>query len=164
MPSGQIELPFPSGSRPTFCAEPHERVLVSVMAPEEPQPFVPPPAFAAKIDAPQTARAGERLRYIVELTNTTAVGQRFAECPAYVHNIAGPFELGSGDRPGFIVPVRRQILNCGGIGEIAAGATLSFEMIYDIPRDALAGTYVLEFHLDGPAYSGHFKVMLRLAR
>src|SRR5206468_293540 len=79
MPRSEIALPFPSGSRPTFCAEPQEQVFVSVMAPEEPQPFVPPPAFSAKIDAPPTARAGERLRYIVELTNATAVGQRFAE-------------------------------------------------------------------------------------
>jgi hypothetical protein len=164
MPAWQIVLPFPSSSRPTFCAEPRERVFVSVMAPEGPQPFVPPPAFSAKIDAPQTARAGERLRYVVELTNVTRVGQHFAECPAYTHNIAGPFELGSDDRPGFTLLVRRQILNCGGIGEIAPGATLLFEMMYDIPREALAGTYVLVFRLDGPEYSGGVKVMLRLAR
>jgi hypothetical protein len=134
------------------------------VAPEEPQPFVPPPAFSAKIDAPQTARAGQRLRYLVELTNATAIGQRFAECPAYVHNIAGPFELGSGDRPGFIALERRQILSCGGIGEIAPGASLSFEMLYEIPSDALAGTYGLVFRLDGPAYSTGVKVTFAMSR
>lgn len=164
MPSWRIELPFPSGSRPTFCADPRERVFVSVNAPDPLQPPPPPPAFSARIDAPQTARAGERLRYIVELTNATDVDQRFAECPAYVHNIAGPHELGSGDRPGFIAPERRHLLNCGGIGAIAPGATLSFEMIYDIPRDAFAGTYVLAFRLDGPAYSTGVKTLFAMSR
>jgi hypothetical protein len=164
MSSWQIELPFPFGSRPTFCAEPRERVFVSVTAPDPPGLSLPSPAFSTKIESPQAARAGERLRYIVELTNATPVAQRFTECPAYRHNIAGPFELGSGDQPGFIALERRLVLNCDGIGEIPPETRLFFEIIYEIPRDALAGTYVLAFRLDGPAYSIGVKTLFAMSR
>jgi hypothetical protein len=148
----------------SLCLDPAERVFIQVTAPESLLPPLPEPVFDTKIVAPLKATAGEHMRYVVQLTNRTTVSQRFGECPAYVQNIAGPQELGSSDRPGFRFVERRQILNCAGTGEIAPGATLAFEMYFDIPEDVLPGTYVLPWRLDGPVYSIGYKVSLGIER
>jgi hypothetical protein len=157
-----LELSF-DGQYFGFCMDPLECCSVSTSWPE-PIVFHPAPVFDAKIVAPQSAHIGQHLRYLIQLTNSTAVIQRFGECPAYVQNIAGPQELGSSDRPGFRYVERRHILNCAGLGEIAPGATVTFEMYFDIPDDVLPGTYVLPWRLDGPVYSIGYKVSLEIER
>jgi hypothetical protein len=156
-----IALPFAAGEL-SLCVDPPESVFVHTTAPEPPAPPRPEPIFEARIIAPSSARPGERLRYLVELTNRTTATQRFGECPAYVQNIAGPQELGSSDKTGFRYVERRQILNCAGLGDIAPGATMTFEMYFEIPTDALPGSYVLPWRLDGPLYSTGYKVGLEV--
>lgn len=162
--SGWLRLPFETAPI-TLCTDPIERVFLRVDAPEPPAAYRPEPIFDARIiGGPGGVRAGDRIRYLVQLTNRTATTQRSVECPAYIQNIAGPQELGSSDRPGFRYVERRQILNCAGVGDITPGATLTFEMYFDVPADVLPGAYVLVWRLDGPVYSSGTKVIFGVER
>ena len=147
---------------PTFCIDPEEEIFVRSVAPEVQVSPRPEPIFEARILAPAEARAGEHMRYLVELTNRTDKVQSFADCPAYVQNIAGPQELGSGDAPGFRYVEHRQTLNCASVSIVAPARTVAFEMYFDIPIGILPGTYVLPWRLDGPIYSIGDKVVFRV--
>ena len=120
------------------------------------------PIFDATILAPPEVSRGEHMRYLVELRNRSLLPFRFTDCPAFVHNIAGPQGLGGGDAAGFRFIEHRQILNCAGVGAIAPGEQITFEMYFDIPTDVLAGTYVLPWRLDGPIYSTGYKVSFEI--
>ena len=151
-----------AGAPPTLCIDPAESVFVEAIAQLTTASVYPEPISDATILAPPEVSRGEHMRYLVELRNRSLLPFRFTDCPAFVHNIAGPQGLGGGDAAGFRFIEHRQILNCAGVGAIAPGEQITFEMYFDIPTDVLAGTYVLPWRLDGPIYSTGYKVSFEI--
>lgn len=102
---------------------------------------VSPRYWSATIDMPPTAVAGKALKYKVTLQNVYYRALEFPSgCPEYVEILAGPDSWTTGKE--FF------LLNCGGIGPIAPGASVTFAMVIQIPPTAPAGDYSVMWELD----------------
>jgi hypothetical protein len=60
------------------------------------------------------------LRYRVTIRNTSARAYRFRRCPLYYEQLGAAHEI--------------HVLNCRGIGPVAAGGTVTFAMELRLPR------------------------------
>ncbi|AKJ28025.1 hypothetical protein [Caldimonas brevitalea] len=100
-------------------------------------------ALSVKLEAPATVARGQKLRYVVTLTNESASPLPLSPCPGYQQSLY--VEDRSVDS--------RHRLNCAGAGgQIAPHSSVSFEMQATVPAD-LAGEHVkLSWVLrDGPS-------------
>jgi hypothetical protein len=102
---------------------------------------VSPRYWNATIDVPPTAAVGRALQYTVTLRNVYYRALEFrAGCPEYIEVLAGSDSWTTGKE--FF------LLNCGGIGAIAPGASVTFAMVIQIPPTAPAGNYSVIWELD----------------
>ena len=102
-----------------------------------PQPPARPSytGLSATIKAPSSVKPGDRLRYEVTITNNRSTDVAFDPCPAYTENLAGTG----------IKAVGTYLLNCGAAPSIAAGSSVTFEMVLDIPQWTQAGNAYLHW-------------------
>jgi hypothetical protein len=116
-----------------------------VRDPFKPTGVVWPPApdttyVAASIDAPATVKPGTTLEYLLTLHNSDQRDYVLAPCPDYGEAI----ENG---------PVAYYQLNCGPVGTLKAGQSVTFQMKFDIPADTAPGDKTLLWSLiDGRVY------------
>ncbi len=97
-------------------------------------PHDPLSDLAASLELPQTAKAGEPLVYVVDLTNPTNEPVSFDRwCPSYLE-----------------APTKESYtLNCATVSSIAAGQTVRYEMRLQVPDDA-AVTLTVRWEMTGP--------------
>ncbi|MFN2521370.1 MAG: hypothetical protein ABR525_10035 [Candidatus Limnocylindria bacterium] len=115
-----------------------------------PAPTPQPAVLRARIEAPDRARAGETLAYRVTLTNVSAETFSLDPCPFYVEWLGGRPTATASPPPGYdfaAKPWHGEItyagvakesysLNCGPVGSIGAGSSVTFEMRLRVPSDA----------------------------
>jgi hypothetical protein len=109
------------------------------------QPSPPPPLPAISMQVPGSGRVGVALPYLVTLTNDHPQALNLISlCPTYEEElIAG--DLAKGGLP--LGGKHIYALNCGPVGSIAAGASVTFQMVFLVPSDAAPGQYTLFFGL-----------------
>lgn len=107
------------------------------------QPFTPPPPpeprmerfpLRATTHVPKRARAGETLRFIVELENTSSRPFRFPYCPVQEFGVIGAVRVVSS-------------LDCHRAGEVAPGDRASFELQARLLPEAPSGRAELYWHM-----------------
>ncbi len=104
--------------------------------------MLPLPAVVLK-NVPSKVRAGDVLVYEVTLTNDGQVPMDLvANCPSYGEELFPAGSTGSSP-PRAIKPLHQ--LNCAPAGTIRPGASLTFEMRVQVPRDAAPGSYRVFF-------------------
>jgi hypothetical protein len=95
--------------------------------------------LVAHIAAPRTVLPGTALHYTVTLTNTSSAPYLLSPCPGYTEFL--------GQKLGY----SRFLLNCGPVGPIAPGASVTFAMVLQVPAQTPAGQQPLEWVSDaGP--------------
>jgi hypothetical protein len=104
---------------------------------QPPQPdVVPPPlhygTLLALVDAPATAHAGDRVDYVVSLTNPGPTAMPLQPCPVY--------------RESLYKTTVTYLLNCPA-GNLSPGATLRFAMRITVPSYTPAGHYHLAWSI-----------------
>lgn len=98
-----------------------------------------PYPFSYRVDAPASVRVGDNLRYTVTITNVGQSPVAFSDpCPSY-HEDLYPISAEVGPLPG----KHLYLLNCQPVRRIAAGASVTFAMILDVPSMAIPGKYTL---------------------
>jgi hypothetical protein len=116
----------------------------------EVQPFRPPPPpetrrerfpLRATTHVPSRARAGETLRFLVELENTSSKPFRFPYCPVQEFGVMGAGRMVSS-------------LNCHAAGEIDPGDRATFELRAPLLAEARAGRAELYWHMDDGTFLG----------
>jgi hypothetical protein len=109
-------------------------------APTTPAPSADPLAsLQVALDAPATVAAGDTLVYVARVSNPTGEAISLDRCPSYVQRASGVADLKEDYE-----------LNCGPVGQIAAHATVRFEMRLAVPADALSGELDLTWSLAMP--------------
>ncbi|MGH7760487.1 MAG: DUF4232 domain-containing protein [Candidatus Dormibacteraceae bacterium] len=102
----------------------------------------PPPLPSASLTVPSSAHAGRAFRYLVTLTNHTAVSiDLVANCPNYFEALITPAHVVSFTGKQFYR------LNCAPAGTLAPGRSATFEIKLDVPADVQHGPYSLAFTL-----------------
>ena len=115
--------------------------VVPIEAAEAPQPSSQPQGdLVGHIEVPSVVVAGETLRYYVTLRNIGDQPAPLDPCPAYVEL------LGTNNA---VVAEPHFLLNCAAASAIEPGASLTFEMVLQIPGDAPAGPAILFWVSDG---------------
>jgi hypothetical protein len=113
-------------------------------------PFVPPPPpetrrerfpLAATTHVPEQARAGETMRLLVELQNTSSKPFRFPYCPVQEFGVMGGGRFVSS-------------LNCHPTGEIAPGGSATFELRAPMRPDAPPGRAEVYWHMEDGTFTG----------
>lgn len=100
-------------------------------APETTLPPDPVHSLAIQLDVPHSVAAGATLHYTVRLRNSGVQAVAFpAECPVYGEWV-----------PGFAKDFF--VLNCGPVGAIQPGQSVSFAMELTVPRTTTPGGYTL---------------------
>jgi hypothetical protein len=115
-PAETATPPCPS-EKPSTSSKP-----LLLVGPAQPHPLPTPEAtypLSVTIHAPATATAGKELDYTVTLTNTSKTSYRFPACPAYNEAVAAPGTKAAA----------RYVLNCSSAGDVAPGASVTFEMV-----------------------------------
>jgi hypothetical protein len=107
---------------------------VPALQPPSSEPPMSP--LVAHMDAPPTARAGQLLQYTVTLTNPTAETYILDPCPAYTEYVS------SGAQGPWVATIRDYYLNCDVVREIAAHASVTYEMQLQLPADQPVTTQV----------------------
>lgn len=113
-------------------------------------PFESPPAYVEPAPAPPmpkvtvrlggSAVAGKPFQYFVILTNDTMQSiDLAARCPSYEE------EMLDGGLP--VGGKHFYMLNCAPAGNLAPGATATFQMLFSVPGDVAPGKYTLLFSL-----------------
>ena len=110
----------------------------------------PPASLAARIDLPAVAIAGQKLRYVLTLTNLTTEIVTLDPCPSYLEWLGGhplPTPSPPQDWPSSKpwAPIRlygglakeAHLLNCDGVSAIEPRASIAFEMRIALPADAI---------------------------
>ncbi len=113
--------------------------------PYVPGPLPTTPALPAiAMAVPGSVRAGQDLTYLVTLTNGSQPDDLVALCPNYDEELIGDKAQGS-----VLVGGTKHIyaLNCAPVGTIAPGASVTFQMVFKVPADAVPGKYTLLFGL-----------------
>ena len=115
-----------------------------------------PRRIEAHIDAPTVAAAGMALHYLVTLTNVSDSPYSLRDCPSYIEWLGGRELQATPNAVNVKVPERRiyagfakerYMLNCA-LEAIAPHASVAFEIVLEVPRDAL-GPDTLRFELVG---------------
>ena len=108
------------------------------------QPSAPPPLPAISMQVPSAGRVGVALPYLVTLSNDhPQTIDLIALCPTYEEELFADLQKGSPPLGGKHI----YALNCGPAGSIAAGASITFQMVFLVPVDAAPGKYTLFFGL-----------------
>jgi len=111
---------------------------IQVEAP--PEPPVPAPAIVA----PTRVKAGEQLKYTVNLTNPTKLAIDLRQhCPNYEEELFADIVHGSPPLGG----KHFYALNCKPAGVLEPGKSMSFAMVLQVPADAAPGIYTLIFDI-----------------
>ena len=109
------------------------------------QPSPPPQLPAIGMEVPSSVRPGNALPYLVTLTADRNQSFDFVRtCPTYEEELFADVTKGSPPLGG----KHLFALNCGLAGTLAAGATVTFQMVFlNVPADAAPGKYTLVFML-----------------
>ena len=91
---------------------------------------------------------GSTLRYRVTMRNTSRRPYRFVQCPVYVEELGTAKALLAGRD----IAKEIHFLNCGSVGAIAPGASVTFAMEIRVPL-TLKAADLLEWQLAPRAYS-----------
>jgi hypothetical protein len=97
---------------------------------QPPDPVYPTPPLAGatfKLELPASVKAGDQLRYVVDIANPTAADIALDPCPSYLQR--GPGDPGK-------TPLE---LNCDVVHDVAAGQTVRFEMELSVPVSTPSG-------------------------
>jgi hypothetical protein len=148
-----IRLELPNHGGPFTLSTAHATLLPVVIAPchgsiavgafqaaapsadTTPAPY----PFSYRVDVPASVRAGDNLSYTVTITNIGQTPAAFSDpCPTY-HEDLYPIDAQAGPLPG----KHLYFLNCQPIRRIAAGASVTFAMILEVPAMAIPGKYTL---------------------
>ena len=92
-------------------------------------PVYPTPPLAGAtitVDVPSTVNAGEQLRYVVDIANTTAADMVLDPCPSYLQGFGGAGKT----------PLR---LNCDAVHDVPAGQIVRFAMELSVPASTPTG-------------------------
>jgi hypothetical protein len=164
--------PQPVGGR---CDAPGQHLLVSSspIGPTEPlsYPTTPSPLpLSFALEAPAVAFAGETMRYVVRVRNTSAHTFAWTGCPIYIESLGGR-EVTPTDVPGHAPKPPDKVsagfwkelhlLNCDAAGVLPPGADAAFEMGIDVPRDAY-GPDTLTWQMAGPFETGRATTPIEL--
>ncbi len=87
-------------------------------------------ALQVAIEAPSSMSVGTTYQYIVTLTNPTTTGINLLPCPSYTEGLTGT----SG-----ILNSATYVLNCQSVGQLAPGASATFQMMYLVPATLSTG-------------------------
>src|SRR2546425_708897 len=108
------------------------------------QPGPPPPLPAISMQVPAGGHIGQALPYLVTLTSDRNQPSDFTPlCPNYEEELFADIVHGSPPLGG----KHLYALNCGEAGAIQPGASITFQMVFLVPRDAAPGKYSLTFGL-----------------
>jgi hypothetical protein len=109
-------------------------------------PSIPPDNLSARLELTGSAIPGQPFHYVVVLTNATASAVTLTPCPTYQERLNTRTDA----------VVEEHVLNCAGVGAIAPGQNVRFEMVIDIPASLPASSdSALVWFLD-PNYSQGF--------
>jgi hypothetical protein len=141
--SRQLTIAFPFVASPTAACGPQGIATAATVARG---PFTPtgvqwpplPKYISLSIDASVSAsvRRGSMLMYAVTLTNTGRLDYALDPCPHYTEIVGAKAAVASFQ------------LNCSAAGDIAPGASVTFQMELDIPATAPLGPTTLDWALD----------------
>ena len=96
------------------------------------------------MQVPSSGHIGQGLPYLVTLTNEGTQPTDFTSlCPNYEEELFADIVHGSPPLGG----KHLYALNCGEAGPIQPGASVTFQMVFLVPRGAPPGTYTLTFGL-----------------
>ncbi len=108
------------------------------------QPGPPPPLPAISMQVPAGGHIGQALPYLVTLTSDRNQPSDFTSlCPNYEEELFADIVHGSPPLGG----KHLYALNCGEAGAIQPGASITFQMVFLVPRNAAPGKYTLTFGL-----------------
>ena len=139
---GVMSMPIPPGPGAYLCEGLGVGAFEGPYVPVQPSP--PPPLPAISMSVPSTGRVGVALPYLVTLTNDHPQPlDLIALCPTYEEELFADIAKGSPPLGGKHI----YALNCGPVGSIPAGASVTFQMVFLVPADAAPGTYTLVFML-----------------
>lgn len=121
-----------------------------------PPPEPPRPALVALIEEGRDLAGSVRdgVRFVIALRNHGPTPVRLDPCPAYSQELFAPPAMRD-------VLVRRYLLDCAAVPEIAPGATARFGMVLELPPDLAPGSYALIWRLGEPSWSGD-KAIVRI--
>jgi Protein of unknown function (DUF4232) len=103
-----------------------------------------PPAPDASIAAPSKVKAGDQLRFVVTLSNSTKLPIDLrTHCPNYEEELFFNIQAGSPPLGG----KHFYRLNCEAAGILMPGKPMAFAMILQVPADATRGIYTLVFNI-----------------
>jgi hypothetical protein len=140
---GIVEIPIPLEPAAYACAGLGVGVFEAPYVPIQPGP--PPPLPAISMQVPAGGHIGQGLPYLVTLTNDGSQPTDFASlCPNYEEELFADIVHGS---PPPLGGKHVYALNCGEAGPIQPGASVTFQMVFLVPRDAPPGMYTLTFGL-----------------
>ena len=148
-----VDLTLPSGPRsmrvpllseglaagPSRCDDPSQgrRLLVGpIQAPPADQVLTPIPQWHVVMDAPARFVAGKTVAFTVTLTNISSAAIVFDTCPAY----------DEGFTPDQLVAYQ---LNCGPVGTVPPGASVTFAMRFFVPSTTPLGSEKFRWALRG---------------
>jgi hypothetical protein len=126
-------------SGPSRCDDPslgHQLLLGPIQAPSAEQFPVQAPQWQATMQLPDQIIAGKTVDFTVTLTNISGAPFVFDTCPAY----------DEGFTPDAVVAYQ---LNCGPVGAIQAGASVTFAMRFTVPPGTPAGPQKFRWALRG---------------
>jgi hypothetical protein len=139
---GIVEIPIPLEPAAYACAGLGVGVFEGPYVAIQPGP--PPPLPAISMQVPSGGRIGQALPYLVTLTDDKNEPTDFTSlCPNYEEELFADIQHGSPPLGGKYL----YALNCGEAGPIQPGASVTFQMVFLVPRDAKPGTYTLTFGL-----------------
>lgn len=135
-----VEIPDFLSALPPVTDDCSPAPYVAFFQSEMPPPPDPPLSpLRAKIIAPDTARLGERFRFLVRLANPTEEDFRLEPCPLYSEGFKGEAES-----------LRTYQLNCSDVKSIPADSSVTYEMFLPIPSNVSepAGVALLTWGFD----------------
>ena len=108
-------------------------------------PSAPPTSGEGALEITMTAPAGMTqggtYRYTVTLTNPTSGTVSLVPCPSYTEGLTGAAGVANS---------KTYVLNCSGVGQLAPGASATFEMQYTIPSRIPRGAVKVWWWLQVP--------------
>jgi hypothetical protein len=116
-------------------------VVQPFMAPPPPEPRVERFPLRATTHVPKRARAGETLRFLVELENTSSRPFRFPYCPVQEFGVMGGARLVS-------------VLNCHPAGEVGPGDRATFELQARLLPEAPSGRAEIYWRMEDGTFDG----------
>jgi hypothetical protein len=127
-----LVMSMPGGGRVTVPAivDVECGLYVGEFGVQPPDPVYPTPPLTGatfKLELQASVKAGEQLRYVVDIVNPTDADMVLDPCPSYLQR--GPGDPGK-------TPLR---LNCDDVHDVPAGETVRFAMQIPVPADTPTG-------------------------